>query len=136
MSCGPACARQLLLDAGIDESEARIRELADFHPEFGVSLDALGKVLDELHPGARYKSGAVEPERLHELASVVPFIALLRTPSKHFVIVQEILETEVRIRDPAGLPSGTAVGLEGVMDRTAFVDRWTRAINGVLFRCA
>lgn len=41
MSCGAACARQLLLDAGIDVPEETLRERAGFHPELGITLDAL-----------------------------------------------------------------------------------------------
>jgi ABC-type bacteriocin/lantibiotic exporter with double-glycine peptidase domain len=135
MSCGAACARQLLLDAGIDVPEARLRELAGFDPDRGITLDALATALNELHPGVRYKYGTVWPENLSMLASVVPFIALLRTPSRHIVIVRDITETEVYIRDPAGVPGEPAIGLEGVMNKKAFVERWTRAYNGVIFRC-
>lgn len=136
MSCGAACARQVLLDAGINSPEAQIRELAGFHPERGIALDALANVLNALHPGAKYRSGGVGPEELSALAHVVPFIALLRTPTKHFVIVEEVTETEIMIRDPAGMPEGPGVGQECVMEREEFISRWTRAINGVLFRSA
>lgn len=137
-SCGAACARQVLLDAGIDVPESRIRELVGFNPDLGlgITLEALARVLDQLHPGARYKSGSVPHEELPALAHVTPFIALLKTPAKHIVIVDEIAEAEVRVRDPAGIPGGPPVGLEGVMDRQVFVNRWTRAFNGVVLRCA
>lgn len=135
MSCGAACARQLLLDAGIDVPEARLRELTGFDPDQGIMPEALAEALNELHPGVRYRAGSVGPEQLPALAKVVPFIALLRTPSTHFVIVQDITETEVYIRDPAGVPDDAPVGREGVLNKAAFVERWTRAINRVIFRC-
>ena len=134
MSCGAACARQILLDAGIDVPEATIRERAGFLPEFGITLEALAEVLSDLHSGARYKAGAVLPEDLLKLGHVVPFIALLRTPSRHIVIVDKITANEVAVRDPSGLPEGPRIGVWAIMDREVFVERWTRAYNGVLFR--
>lgn len=134
MSCGAACARQLLLDAGIDVPEATIRESAGYHPEIGIALEALEEVLNDLHPGARYKAGAILPERLSQLGSAVPFIALLRTPSRHIVIVDEITASNVTLRDPWGLPEVPGVGACALMGREEFVERWTRAYNGVLFR--
>ncbi|MEO5731627.1 MAG: cysteine peptidase family C39 domain-containing protein [Byssovorax sp.] len=134
MSCGAACARRILIDAGIDVPEATIRERAGFHPEIGITLDALKDVLNELHPGARYTSGVVWPENLLQLGGEVPFLALLRTPSRHIVIVDEITASNVTIRDPWGLPEGPGIGAKGLMDREVFVERWTRAYNGVLFR--
>ena len=134
MSGGAACARQILLDAEIDVPEATIRERAGYHPDLGISLDALEGVLNDLHPGARYKAGAVLPEGLPQLGRVVPFLALLRTPSRHIVIVDEITASNVTIRDPSGLPEGPGLGAWGLMDREVFVERWTRAYNGVLFR--
>ncbi|MEP7121659.1 MAG: cysteine peptidase family C39 domain-containing protein [Byssovorax sp.] len=134
MSCGAACARQLLLDAGIDVPEATIRERAGFHPELGILLDSLEEVLNELHSGALYKAGAVLPEGLPQLGRVVPFIALLRTPSRHIVIVDQITASNVTLRDPGGTPGGPGIGACGLMDKEMFVERWTRAYNGVLFR--
>ena len=134
MSCGAACARQILLDVGIDVPEATIRERAGFHPEIGIMLDALEGVLNDLHPGARYKAGAVWPEKLSQLGGVVPFLALVRTPSRHIVIVDEITASNVTIRDPWGLPEGPGIGARGLMDRNVFIEHWTRAYNGVLFR--
>jgi predicted double-glycine peptidase len=52
MSCGAACVRQLLRDAGADVSEATIRDLASFHPEFGMPLEGLRDALNELHVAA------------------------------------------------------------------------------------
>lgn len=82
-SCGAACARQMLLDAGINVPEARIRELARFDPDQGITYDGVGAALNELHPGERYRSQSVHPAQLPALAERVPFIAMLRTPSWH-----------------------------------------------------
>jgi predicted double-glycine peptidase len=116
MSCGAACARQILLDAGIDVPESMIRERAGFHPELGIILDALEGVLNDLHPGARYEAGAVWPEKLSQLGAVVPFLALLRTPSRHIVIVDEITASKVTLRDPWGMPEAPALGAWALMD--------------------
>ncbi len=134
MSCGAACARQLLLDAGIDVPEARIRELAGFDPDQGITHDALGAALNELHPGERYRSQSVDPAQLPALAERVPFIAMLRTPSWHFVIVQAISETEVWVRDPAGVSADAVVGREGVMTKETFLERWKEAVNLAVWR--
>jgi predicted double-glycine peptidase len=134
MSCGAACVRQLLRDAGVDVSEARIRELAGFHPELGMFLDGLRDALNELHAAAGvYEYGTAKTEQFHLYAHVVPFIALVCTPSPHFLIVDEIGLSEVRVRDPAGTPEGPSVGAIGWMDRRAFVERWDDAGNGVAF---
>jgi ABC-type bacteriocin/lantibiotic exporter with double-glycine peptidase domain len=134
MSCGAACVRQLLRDAGADVSEATIRDLASFHPEFGMPLEGLRDALNELHVAAgAYECGTALPEQFDRFAHVVPFIALVRTPLRHFVIVDEVRWSEVRVRDPAGTPEGPSVGAIGWMDRQAFVERWTRAGNGVAF---
>jgi ABC-type bacteriocin/lantibiotic exporter with double-glycine peptidase domain len=138
MSCGAACVRQLLLDADIDVPEATIRESAHFDPvsdaQVGIRLHGLADALQAHHPGASYRHGAVPESELDRLADAVPFIVLLRTPSKHFVIVDEVGPTEIRVRDPAGTDEDPSVGATGVIDRTDFIERWKRAFSGTLFR--
>jgi ABC-type bacteriocin/lantibiotic exporter with double-glycine peptidase domain len=134
MSCGAACVRQLLLDTGVDVSEAAIRELVGFHPELGMLIEGLRDALNDLHAATgAYECGTAKKEQFDMFAHVVPFIALVRTPSRHFLIVDEISLGDVRVRDPAGTPAGPSVGAIGWMDRQAFVERWTRASNGVVF---
>lgn len=134
MSCGAACARQILLDAGIDVPEAVLRNVAGFDSDFGITLDGLGDAFAAHHPGATYQHGTVWPEHLDRLASAVPFIALLRTPSRHFVIIDEVGAAEVRVRDPAGTDEDPSVGAVAVMDRGVFLERWRQARYGVIFR--
>lgn len=136
MSCGAACVRQLLLDAKIDVPEATIRELAGFDADFGIMLDGLKDALETLRPGVTYAHGAISPEQLDDLASLGPFIALLRTPSRHYVIVDEVGSEDVRVRDPAGTAEDPLVGAVAVLERTAFIERWTRAYHGVVFQRA
>ncbi|MDC3953084.1 cysteine peptidase family C39 domain-containing protein [Polyangium jinanense] len=134
MSCGAACVRQILLEAQIDVPEATIRDIAGYHPEMPMLLDGLADALTVLHPGATYRHGGVRPEDLDALAGKAPFIALLRMPSRHFVIVDEVGSTDVRLRDPAGTEAEPSVGAVVVMKRATFLERWTRAYNGVLWR--
>ncbi|WP_437631770.1 cysteine peptidase family C39 domain-containing protein [Sorangium sp. So ce854] len=134
MSCGAACVRQLLLDAGIDVPESALREAAGFHADFGITLDGLRDAFAVYHPGAAYQHGTVWPEHLDRLASAVPFIALLRTPSRHFVIIDEVGHAEVRVRDPAGADEDPSIGAVAVMDRGVFLERWRQAHHGVIFR--
>jgi ABC-type bacteriocin/lantibiotic exporter with double-glycine peptidase domain len=136
MSCGAACGRQLLRDIGVDVSEAIVRDLAGFDPGFDIMLDGLRGALDTLHAAGAYDHGAVFPEQLDSLANVVPFIALLRMPSRHFVIVDEVTPSDLRLRDPAGIPEEPSAGAIGWMERAVFVAQWTRAYNGVVFRRA
>ena len=126
-SCGAACVRQLLLDAGVDIPEAQIRTNVGFISGQNIPADWLRDQLNELHQGASYKSATVWPEDLPKLAMVVPFIALIRVPSKHFVIVGKITDDEVLVRDP-----GSAC--EGVLNRADFVRRWEDAGNGTIYR--
>jgi ABC-type bacteriocin/lantibiotic exporter with double-glycine peptidase domain len=134
MSCGAACVRKLLLDAQIDVPEATIREIAGFDAELRITLDGLADAFAALHPGVTYQRGTVLPEHLDRLAYEVPFIVLLRTPSRHFVIVDQVASAEVRVRDPAGADEDPSTGAVAVMEREAFVERWARARYGVIFR--
>ena len=138
MSCGAACARQLLLDVSVDVPEAVIRDLAKFDPEFdakfGIAADALAGALNKLHRGATYLHGGVAEEHLELLALRVPFIVLLSTPSSHFVIVDEVGAQFIRVRDPAGTAEQPLQGMAGVMDRSVFIERWSRAGWCVIFR--
>lgn len=138
MSCGAACARQLLLDVRIDVPEAVIRELAKFDPDFdanfGIAADALAGALNNLHTGATYRHGGVAEEHLDLLALRVPFIVLLSTPSPHYVIVDDVGSKIIRVRDPAGTEKEPLLGAEGIMDRAVFIERWSQAGWCVIFR--
>ncbi len=144
-SCGAACVRQLLLDENIEVTEAKVRESAQFDTQFaametrseavtGIHIDALAGALNTLHDGARYKHGAVLEDHLDRLADIVPFIALLRTPAKHYVIVDQVGPKEIRVRDPAGTDENSSVGANCVMSRTVFLDCWRAARWGVIFK--
>jgi ABC-type bacteriocin/lantibiotic exporter with double-glycine peptidase domain len=133
MSCGAACVRQLLLDAGMDIAESALREEAHFDPVSGIDGRALALVLERHLGPSRYAAGSVPPDQLELLARTVPFLALVRAPGRHWIIVDGLDEEHVYVRDPAG-PETASVGLEGTMSRGVFLDRWRRAINGAVYR--
>ena len=136
MSCGAACARQILLDVGIDIPESRIRDLAGFDPTLGISSESLKGVLNELHPGACYEGGTIFPEYLNSLASKAPFLVMLRMPfGRHMVIVDKIADELVYIRDPWGIPEAdSTIGMEGIMELSSFHERWQRTVNKAVYR--
>jgi ABC-type bacteriocin/lantibiotic exporter with double-glycine peptidase domain len=135
MSCGAACARQLLLDSGIEVSEERIRTLASFDPTDGTSAGALAHALTELHPGTRYVGGTVFPEHLGALLRRAPFLALLKTPRRHWVLVDRIEGELVLLRDPAGSDETDSMdGVDAEMDLRSFLERWKSTLNGTVYR--
>ena len=133
-SCGAACVRQLLLDAQVDVPEAIIRDIAGYHPNVLLLMEGLVDALTALHPDTSYRQSGVAPEDLDALARTGPFIALLRMPHRHFVVVDEVSSTEVRLRDPAGTEAAPSVGAVVVMDRATFLECWRRAFHGALWR--
>lgn len=133
LSCGAACARQLLLDDGIDRPEAEIRELAMFAPELGgIFCSPLAAGLDQLGGGRRYRGGVIDPSWHDVLFASAPFVAML---VDHWVIVDHVDAQTVQIRDPAGLPeTDDAAGFEGVMRRDDFDELWAIGIHQAVFR--
>ncbi len=70
MSCGPACTRQLLKDAGLDTSEEMIRTLSKFNPKFGTQASDLAYALNKLFKQENlYQGGGVEPEAFNALVN-------------------------------------------------------------------
>ncbi|HSO00441.1 MAG TPA: cysteine peptidase family C39 domain-containing protein [Candidatus Nanopelagicales bacterium] len=133
LSCGAACARQLLLDDGIAKPEAEIREIALFSPDFGgIFCSPLAAALEQLGGGRRYRGAVIDPEWHEVLFENTPFVAML---ADHWVIVDQIDDETVLVRDPAGLPGiDETVGFEGVMRRDVFEERWTLGIHQAVYR--
>jgi len=127
MSCGAACARQLLRDAGIECDEATIRNAAQFDPNLGIYTADLAAALSQLDPRRHYHGGSIDPDELGRLLERAPFIAML---DDHFVIVDRELNGVVFIRDPAGEGSGW----ECEMDSGEFGQRWTRGVHQAVFK--
>lgn len=139
MSCGAACARQLLADAGIDITEAEIRELAGTSWT-GTDAGQLARALNRVHPGGDYRGGSPSnvtspTETLRALAENGPFIAFTRTAhGLHSVIVDGIEDGLVKIRDPWGASGfGGGQGIEGVVELNQFLDYWKSGIHQVVF---
>jgi predicted double-glycine peptidase len=134
-SCGAACARQLLRDAGLDLDEATLRASAGYDPTFpdlGISDQGLCAALNEHHP-SRYVGGTPNPPDLDHLASKVPVIVLVRTPARHWIIVDAIDNDEVRVRDPAGVGSDPR-GASGTLERAELERCWRAARWGTVLR--
>ena len=137
-SCGPACARQLLRDIGIEIPESTIRELSLFSAKEGTQASELAKALTKLNPGSTYVGGGIpaEPEALLGLSKSGPFIARIKPATgAHNVIVDSINGGTVTLRDPWGLvgPKSQA-GLEATMKLERFLELWNKGINQVVFR--
>lgn len=131
LSCGAACARQLLLDLGVEVSERAVREHAEFYENEGIQPEGLAKALTRLSPGYRYIGGSVDPSVLPDLLLRCPFVALV---DRHFVIVDAAIGDAMRIRDPAPLPTSPTQGTEGLVSRRSFEDAWLRSVHRVVFR--
>lgn len=134
MSCGAACARQLLLDTGIDLSEATIRGVAKFDSRFGISPSSLANALSR--PDATYVGGGVPPEAFSALAAIGTWVARLKpVTGPHYVLVDRVEERLVHIRDPWGPEGpGSAQGIEATLTVEEFLQHWRVGINQVIFR--
>lgn len=116
-------------------SEDQIRALARFDPMSGTDAGDLAHALTTLHPDTRYAGGTVFPEQISTLLLMAPFLALLRTPRRHWVLVDRIQGDVVHVRDPAGSDeSNSTYGLEAEMDLRSFLQRWKSTLNGTVHR--
>ncbi|MCY1003404.1 DUF6531 domain-containing protein [Myxococcus sp. MISCRS1] len=141
-SCGPACARQLLKDVGVDVSEAVLRKKAFLKPDSdGISAETLAGLLDELDPKSHWDGGSVSFELLDRIPR--PFAAMLKTDSgnHHWVIIDEVLPTQVKLRDPWGpeaiakpVRPGPGRGTVATGDRATIQYRWDLSLNKVVWR--
>lgn len=82
LSCGAACARQLLADAGVLVTEADVRTRAGFQEDIGIFADHLGLAMTALDPGRAYRGAAVDPESLPGLLRGAPFLAMRAAASR------------------------------------------------------
>lgn len=135
MSCGAACARQLLHGEGVSRSEAELRTAAKFSPETGIDAKNLAAALNELGSARAYRGGAFdyEPEQLLVLMKRVPWLALLRFGrASHWVIVDGLDAEVFKLRDPAG-DGDSPCGAEATVAREAFLDAWRMAVHGFVY---
>jgi ABC-type bacteriocin/lantibiotic exporter with double-glycine peptidase domain len=135
MSCGAACARQLLSDKGINTTESIIRELANFEPEYGIDASSLANALNKLSPESQFRGGSVPPEAFEALNKRGAWIARVKPSSgAHFVIVDGVDNNNVLIRDPwEDVAPGVGNGLEAKIPVSEFMDYWNRGINQAVF---
>jgi len=137
MSCGPACARQLLKDAGVEIAEETVRKLSKFDPEYGTQASDLADALNMLFkPKNLYQGGGVDPDAFNALVNRGSWIARVKLPSSpHFVIVDGVKDDKVLIRDPWGSNSpGIGNGLAGEIDIDVFKEYWRRGIHQIVFK--
>src|SRR5262245_33002221 len=78
-SCQVACARQLLLDAGVLVSEQELLGRIGYIEGYGTTADSTAAVLTDIHPRLGYAGGAVDPQAFSVLCRRAPWIASLRT---------------------------------------------------------
>lgn len=136
MSCGAACARQLLLDRGISVEESVVRDLARVSPETGTGVEGVADALNALDSNFSYRAGSVMPEQFAALNSRGPWIAQLKpSTGPHFVIVDGVRNGNVLLRDPWGASApGAGQGLQGTVNVSDFMEYWRRSLNKMVYR--
>ena len=135
MSCGAACARQTLLDQGIDIPEVLIREIAKVSPQTGVDVDGVLTALNKLDPNNLYVGGGVSPEAFDALNNLGPWIARVKpSTGPHFVIVDGLQNGRVMLRDPWGANApGPGQGIQGSVEIDDFMEYWRLGVNQAIF---
>lgn len=135
-TCVVACVRQLLLDAGVEFSEADLTERIGLLDESGSTGESAARILTELHPRLVYLGGSLPLEQLSLFFRRDPWIAFLRTDSGrvHSVIVDNCAGKVVHVRDPWGLSGpGSNRGSRGTLELDAFEIRWRATFcNGIV----
>ncbi len=135
-SCQVACARQLLIDAGVFATEQELIDRIGLLEGFGTTSAATAAALDALHPRLRYSGGAVNPEAAAVLFGRDPWIASLKTlrGTKHAVIVDELTGAIVHVRDPWGMSGpGSDTGTQATMKLSDFLEHWQWTLNNAVF---
>lgn len=135
-SCQAACARQLLLDAGVAVSESELLKQIGHLDGWGTTTPDTATVLDELHPKLGYAGGAVDEKLLPILVRRGPWIASLRTGRGvvHAVIVDGLDGDVVRVRDPWGISGpGSECGTRATIHLSDFLEHWHWAMNNAVY---
>lgn len=147
LSCGPACALQVLKDNGVIRdnngnviTEKMLRTKTKYDPQLGGTLlENIAKTLNRLHPGAKWRSGGMSPEAIPALNSTGhSWIAGVKetTGGGHAVIVDKIEDNIVHLRDPHQSESSKygRSGIEGTMKLEDFLNIWKETDYDTLFR--
>ncbi|MBY0228342.1 MAG: hypothetical protein K2W96_03585 [Gemmataceae bacterium] len=131
-----ACARQLLLDAGVEVPEGRIIERAGLIDGIGMFADRVAEALTTEHPRWHFDGGAISPAALDWLMHRGAWIANLRTArgTVHAVIVDKEEGGIVHVRDPWGVKGpGSGCGTKATMRRADIQVAWDMALDKVVF---
>jgi hypothetical protein len=139
MSCSAACAKKLLTDCNAVRSESEIRNLACFHPTYGIDPFDLASALNTLHPALKFVGGCVTPRAGQSLEDAIcllsgcgPWIANLHLPTKHSVIVARLENNVLHVLDPWGLNGpGSGCGTEATISMNEFLQRWQPSLHAV-----
>lgn len=133
-SCGVACVRQVLEDAGISITEKELREEVGYsffaNTLKGLPPENLGRLL-RAH-GVSASAGAIMPEDANIMLrdGSGPFIALIEN---HWVVVDSVVGGIVKVRDPWGSSGpGSPQGLEGEVGVDKFREAWLNGKLGVV----
>lgn len=135
-SCQCACARQLLIDAGVDLTEQDLLARFGYIEGYGTISERTAEVLSDLHPFREYHGGSVAPEAIDILLKHEPWIASLRTDrgTIHAVIVDGIDGDIIQVRDPWGLNGpGSGTGSLATIKYGDFIEHWHWALNNIVF---
>jgi len=135
-SCQVACARQLLIDAGVTMTETELAERIGVVEGWGSTANSTALGLTELHPELDYNGGVVMEQFHSVLFRRDPWIATLRTDGGRFhaVIVDKLDGDIVFLRDPWGpLGLGSDCGSKATIRLSEFMAHWDAANNHAAF---
>jgi len=136
-SCQVACARQLLIDAGVFVSEVELLAQTEYYEGSGTDATDVARTLTALHPDFEYAGGGSFLKYFATFMTIAPWIASLQTDSGsiHAVIVDRSVGDVVHIRDPWGASGpGSEFGCRATMALKDFKRYWRRAYYVVIYR--
>ncbi len=131
-SCQAACARQVLMDAGVHVSEEELLAEIGYYEGYGTTAEHMAPVLSQLHPRLGYLAGSIPHQALAILFKRDPWIADLKTfhGTVHSVVVDGIVGEMVRVRDPWGVNGpGSGKGSTATIALRDFLEHWHWAFN-------
>jgi hypothetical protein len=139
MSCVQACVRQLLKDDGVYVDEDFLINQSSFSEQYGTDFVDIVPLLNRLHPARKFDGGVPglldkEPDEMAVILTEAKkkWVARLKPSqgSAHSVIVDDIQDGVVTIRDPWGNGAGTEKGAVAKMTLKDFCELWA---NGVYY---
>lgn len=132
MSCGVACARQLLNDFEIEVLEDEFRRVSKFSEDTGSRAKDLAAALNHFDNTHNYRGGGIDPDDLPRVLK--PCLVLLKLESgSHWVLLDAVGAKTVELRDLAPDSTKPGVGSRIVLDNESFAERWRQTAHGVVF---